>query len=349
MTTAEEVIVEEIPSEQEDHETGVPIYKIVSYPSDPTLDLLHQKWERQEIIIPGFQRGWVWSHVQASRLIESFLLGLPVPPIFVYKEPASQKQLVIDGQQRLKTIWAFFEGTLPRGGDFYLKGVRPEWEGKQYVHLEESDRIRLRDSVLRSVTVEQLDPKDDTSIYHIFERLNTSGTVLTPQEVRNCVYHGPFNNLTFQLNNDPTWRTVFGVDTPDPRMRDAELIVRFFALWEDTDLYTKPMKQFLNTFMARHQSDADTDSYRLTFLETVKRVADSLGPKPFHIKRGINAAVFDSVMVAFAGSFSRPSDILTRFWALLANPSYSDATSSATTDVDTVKRRISLAREVLFG
>ena len=100
-----DVVVEEIGSELEDQDTGVPLYKIVSYPADLTLEGLHQRWQREEIIIPPFQRGWVWSHTQASRLIESFLLGLPVPSIFMYKEPSTQKQLVIDGQQRLRTIW----------------------------------------------------------------------------------------------------------------------------------------------------------------------------------------------------------------------------------------------------
>ncbi|MFC2042413.1 DUF262 domain-containing protein [Chloroflexota bacterium] len=187
-----ELVIEDIASEDEDAETGVPIYRIGSYPSDPTLEGLKTKREREEIIIPRFQRGWVWSPAQASRLVESFLLGLPVPSIFVYKE-VSGKQIVIDGQQRLRTIWGFFDGVLPGGSPFYLRGVDPQWNGKKYENLNETDRIRFRDSILRVVIVEQLDPEDTTSIYHIFERLNTGGTGLTPQEVRNSSYHGPFN------------------------------------------------------------------------------------------------------------------------------------------------------------
>lgn len=343
----EEVLVEEIQSEEEDKETGVPIYKIVSYPSDPTLELLHEKWLREEIIIPKFQRGWVWKPPQASRLIESFLLGLPVPAIFVYKEP-SQKQVVIDGQQRLRTIWGFFEGQLPDGSPFYLRGVSPQWEGKFYNTLSETDRLRLRDSVLRQVIVEQLDPKDRTSIYHIFERLNTGGTGLTPQEVRNSTYHGPFNDLIFELNEDTAWRYVFGASGADARMRDLELIVRFLALYEGAESYTKPMKQFLNDYMGNHQWDDNREPYQSAFLNTIKQVNETLGPKPFNIKRGINVAVFDSVMVAFARSTSTPSDIADRFRRLLSNPSYDETITSHTTDVDTVKRRIQLAQEILF-
>jgi len=343
----EEELIEKIPSEEEDNEIGVSIYKIVSYPSDPTLELLHEKWLRNEIVIPPFQRGWVWKHPQASKLVESFLLGLPVPAIFVYKEP-SQKQVVIDGQQRLRTIWGFFEGKLPDGSNFYLKGVSPQWEGKYYNTLDEAERIRFRDSVLRVVIVEQLDPKDTTSIYHIFERLNTGGTGLTPQEVRNCVYHGVFNDLMVELNKDTTWRSIFGSDKADNRMRDAELIIRFLALFDNADSYTKPMKQFLNNYMVKHQMDSAREPYQSTFLNTIKRVHDALGSKPFHIKRGINVAVFDSVTIAFAHSTFTPNDIAKRFRTLLANPSYQAAVSSGTTDVDTVKGRIKLAQEILF-
>lgn len=343
----EDDLIEEIPSEEEDKDTGVPIYKIVSYPADPTLELLNERISRGEITIPRFQRGWVWKPVQASRLIESFLLGLPVPAIFVYKEP-SQKQVVIDGQQRLRTIVGFFEGKLPDGSDFYLRGVAPHWEGKYYTDLPEAEQRRIRDSVLRQVIVEQLDPKDNTSIYHIFERLNTGGTGLTPQEVRNCTYHGPFNDLMVELNGDATWRQVFGTSYVDTRMRDIELIVRFLALFDKIYSYAKPMKQFLNDYMAEHQTETDREPYESRFLSTIKRIHDTFGPKPFHIKRGINVAVFDSVAVAFAQSATTPRNIIRKFEKLLANPSYEDAVSSGTTDVDTVKGRIKLAQEILF-
>ena len=111
-------ILESIDSEVEDAAAAVPIYTINSYPTDPTLELLHMRWERDEIQIPTFQRGWVWTHAQASQLIESFLLGLPVPGIFLYRELETQQLLVIDGQQRLRSIQGFFDGRLPNVTDF---------------------------------------------------------------------------------------------------------------------------------------------------------------------------------------------------------------------------------------
>jgi hypothetical protein len=349
MTTESEKPIEVIQSEEEDQDATLPVYRILSYPSDPTLEVLVEKGRRQEITIPKFQRGWVWTHTQASRLIESFLLGLPVPQIFVYKEP-SQNLIVIDGQQRLRSIWSFFEGRLPNDGpQFFLKGVNAQWEGKFYRDLNQTEQIRLRDSVLRMMVVEQVDPRDDTSIYHIFERLNTGGTALSPQEVRNCVNHGPFNDLIVDLNKDRAWRRIFGTADPETRMRDVELIVRFFALEQGLDSYIKPMKQFLNVFMKKHHAYSKRDPFERLFRETVGRICSTLGERPFHIKRGINAAVCDSVMVSFAQSSGMPDNVGERFKRLLDNPSYQEGISAGTTDIDTVKRRIRLAKEILFG
>lgn len=345
LVTDEELAVEDIPSEDEDSEEGLPIYKISSYPSDPTLEGLLLKKKRDEFVVPHFQRGWVWSATQASRLVESFLLGLPVPSIFVYKE-ATGKQLIIDGQQRLKTIWGFFEGVLPDGSQFYLRGVDPQWNGLTYNDLKEADKIRFRDSILRVVIVEQVDPQDITSIYHIFERLNTGGTGLTTQEVRNCIYHGPFNDMLLEINGYDKWRHIFGINKPDARLRDIELIIRFLALHEMK--YSKPMKGFLNTFMGEHQRESKIEGHKKLFTDTVDKVYEALGPKPFHVKRGINAAVFDSVMVAFAKHSKIPKDIGQRYKKLIFNKSYADFIKAHTTDTDTVKQRLELAQEVLF-
>ena len=344
-------VIEQIQSEKEDGDEGTTIYRVASYPSDWTLEGLHLKWQRKEISIPPLQRGWVWSHVQASRLIESFLLGLPVPAIFTYRERETEHQLVIDGQQRLLTVFGFFDGELPRElGPFSLKGVSSQWEGKRFAGLEQSDKIRLRDSVLRVTVIEQLDPQDDTSINHIFERLNTGGTGLTPQEIRNCTSSGSFNNLLGDLNENQSWREVFGTENPDPRMRDRELILRFWALLDIGASYAKPMKAFLNKYMARHKKDTELESRKIHFIDTVSRVRETLGGKPFHVRgRGINAAVFDSVMVAFSGApLELPSNLKERFETLKVNSGYVAATTSATTDVEAVKSRISLASKILF-
>ena len=160
MTPHEDDIIEPIASEEEDQEVGVPVYRIRSYPSDPDLETLHGRWNRGELVIPMFQRGFVWKPSQASRLIESFLMGLPVPGIFVFVretdgDESTSEQLVIDGQQRLRSVFGFFDGKLPDGKDFALTGVAPRWEGKTFKTLDPSEQGDLRRAVLRVVNIEQ--------------------------------------------------------------------------------------------------------------------------------------------------------------------------------------------------
>lgn len=343
--------IEKIPSEVKDQKTEVIVYKITNYPADYTLQGLYDKWKDQEIVIPMFQRGFVWSVAQASKLIESFLLGLPVPSIFLYKEKESQKLLVIDGQQRLQTIFGYFNNTFPdTKRPFYLKDVNPNWKDSSFLDLDEPDKRRLKDYVLRAIIVEQLDPKDNTSIFHIFERLNTGGTILNPQEVRNSIYQGEFNNLLKELNKDENWRKVIGLPKPDKRMRDIELILRFFALHYEYPDYKKPMKKFLSDFMDKNKNQTDKiKEFKEIFNKTVSIISNDLEPKPFRMKAGLNAAVFDSIMVAFSLNLNRiPLDIKSRHKQLLKDDTYIECINKVTTDEKVVKQRILLAIKKLF-
>jgi hypothetical protein len=345
--------VEKIKSETEDERSEKATYRVIPYPADFTLQGLHDKWREGNIVIPVFQRQFVWTVIQASRLVESFLLGLPVPGIFLYKEPETGKLVVIDGQQRLRSVFSFFEGEM-QGSQvpFRLREVQGSWEGKLYSELRTVDQQRLRDSVLRATIVEQIDPKDNSSIFHIFERLNTGGTSLKPQEVRNCIYIGPFNDLLHHLNGYPQWRKIIGSADVDRRMRDIELILRFLALDQRSDNYEKPMKNFLSDFMKAHRTGPKKklDEFEEIFRKTVDEILQSLGPRPFRVHIGLNAAVLDSVMVSFAWNKKAiPDDIKERYHRLLHDQAYLITILSATTDEDVVKRRIHLARKSLFG
>ena len=108
--TKEDLDFEKIESEEVDRNDEQPTYEILTYPTDFTLEVLVDKFEREQIQVPPYQRGFVWNQTKASRLIESFLLGLPVPPIYLYQDPTENTLLVIDGQQRLKSILYFFQG-----------------------------------------------------------------------------------------------------------------------------------------------------------------------------------------------------------------------------------------------
>lgn len=356
--------IEPIESEIEDSESSPPEYEISTYPADFTLQVLYQQWEREQIVVPPFQRQFVWKQPQASKLIESFLLGLPVPPVYLYTERRSEKSLVIDGQQRLKSIFYFFEGYFGeelrgRRPIFRLTGLneRSRWYQKTYADLEAEDEasaLRLQNSVLRAFVVKQLDPADDTSVFHIFERLNTGGTSLAGQEVRNCVYYGAFSHFLADLNADEDWRAIYGPKTPDKRLRDQELILRFLALHERWTEYEKTMKDFLSSFMKanRNASGETLDRYRKMFLLTAAATREYLGERPFHIRQGLNAAVFDCVTVAIATGASNGGlqhDLRARYNRLLRDENFIPLTVSSTTNEDVVKRRMEMAIAYLLG
>ena len=128
--TASDLDLERVDSEEEDYASAPDDYQISTYPADLTLATLYEKWLSGEITVPEFQRAFVWKQVQSSRLIESFLVGLPVPPVYVYSEQLSRNYLVIDGQQRLKSIFYFFQGYFGEGSRsdervFRLIGLNP--------------------------------------------------------------------------------------------------------------------------------------------------------------------------------------------------------------------------------
>lgn len=326
-------------------------YSITSYGADYPIDGLVKRLEAESLFIPSFQRSYVWTLNQASRFIESLLLGLPVPGIFLSKEPETGKLLVIDGQQRLRTLLLFYSGVFQDGRAFTLRNVQPTFEGKTYRKLEERDRLRLDDSIIHATIVKQDEPSEDqSSIYHIFERLNTGGTLLQPQEIRACIFHGPFNELLSELNKTPEWRDIYG--PLNKRLKDQELILRFLALYFDGSSYERPMKEFLNRFMGRNRrlQAHDESTVRKAFINNVTYLAAALGKNAFRPERALNAAVYDAVMVGLADRLSRGmiKDRLAfkaKYEELLKNKEFSKSCRTATSDEANVRKRIELARE----
>ena len=358
-------IIESVASEIADEEVALQSgYDILTYPADFTLEVLVQKWKKGDISMAPGQRRFIWSQARASKLIESFLIGLPVPPVFFYQERGTNKLLVVDGQQRLRSIVYFFSGRFgDEDGDpvFNLVSLsdKSKFFEQTYHQIKDSNQEaynKFINSVLRSFVVKQLDPADDTSIFEMFERLNTGGVTLTPQEVRNCIYQCDLTQIITELNFYPPWRKVVG-GAPDKRMRDAELILRFMALrWGGT--YKKPMKKFLNDFMEAHKKTpkAKMKNFEEEFKKTAVGVVETLGDKPFHVRRGLNAAVYDSVFTAFSNNLAlveKPQTrrrISDRYKQLITkDDEYREWTISATTDQDIVPKRLRHAEQKLFG
>lgn len=332
-------------------------YDITSYGADYDVDGYVKRLKRGEIFIPEFQRGYVWNQPQASRFVESLLLGLPVPGVFLAKDTRTEKLLVIDGQQRLKTLQFFTQGYFaPRPDEktqriFALQRVQERFEGKTYDTLDQRDRLRLDNSIVHATIVRQdQPPEDDTSIYHIFERLNSGGRLLAPQEIRRALYHGPLMDLVTSLNSIPAWRQIFG--RTHARLKDEELVLRFLAMHFEFSTYRQPMSEFISKFAGKHQHapTAFLDDCRRLFTASIETVAAGIGTKAFRPERALNAAVFDSVMVGLVRRLETadPVDekrVAIAYKRLLEDTEYIAAVSRATANETTVDLRLTKATE----
>ena len=345
--------------EDEEDDSVAPVrYGITSFGVDFDVEGLCRRIGRGEIVVPPFQRSYVWSMRQASRFIESLLLGLPVPEIFLSRDFDSEKYVVIDGQQRLKTIQFFYDGNFSlsteenSGKTFKLIGVQQEFEGLTYEQLPPGDQFRLNNSVIHATVVKQDVPsKDNTSVYHIFDRINSHGVRLTPQEMRSAIYHGRLIDRLGTLNDNPIWRSIFG--RLSRRQKDQELILRFLAFYFDANSYKPPMSEFLTQFVGKNRNPDDVFLKEASdlFIKTMKEFDHALGSGAFRPDRALNAAVFDSMSVALAQKIvsseraPKPEDIKMAHADLLSDLEYQEAVSRTTANEHSVRTRMKKAME----
>jgi Protein of unknown function DUF262/HNH endonuclease len=239
--------------------------KVYTELADPEIEALLGKSKRGKLVVqPDFQRHFVWDQVKASKLIESALLSIPIPIVYLSEEP-DNKEYVIDGQQRLTSFFSFIDGRLPSGTEFRLIGltVFPELNGKRYRELPESVQDQIRYFSLRTITFKS--ESDPNIKFEVFERLNTGSVSLNDQELRNCIYRGRFNRLLTRLSEDPDFMYIVGLTKPDKRMKDVELVLRFSAFYHATYLnYRPPMRNFLNLEADKYRNISDKDEQELT-------------------------------------------------------------------------------------
>ncbi len=338
-------------------------YSITSFGADFPVDGLVARMERGDIIVPsfdsngegdsttveGFQRQFVWTRTQMDRFVESLLLGLPVPGIFLAQQP-DNVLLVVDGQQRLRTLEYYYK-EMPTGSAFRLRNVQEDFRDKTYNDLDPEDRRRLDNTLIHATIFRQDQPTDDqSSIYSIFERLNTGGTPLQAQEIRVAMYRGPFVAILRELNRIPAWRRLYRGQSR--RLKDQELILRFFAFLYEGEKYARPMKTFLNGYMGRnrHLELQDTETLRRDFTRTCDVTLASIGEDALRPEGPTNAAVADSIMVSIAkrlrgGPITDRSALRERYDSLIAEPRYRSAVVAATAGEESVRQRLSLAEQ----
>ena len=304
-----EMDVENEAGEEIGKESHYPIsdYRITFSPVDMVVDSICIQIKREIIRIPPFQRVFVWDKGRASRFIESLALGLPVPQVFVF-ETKPNRWDIIDGQQRLLSIFYFWKGMFPKKKDvvgLHTKTQNAEGvicapgasDGDDFVKfrlvlpgnnlndldfpsLDEKKQISLK--TVRMVVIRPHQPGDHRAANEIFSRLNTGGIKLSPQQVRLCVYESEFLSAVEDMNHDKNWRALLGGKMLSPTKKDSELILRSFALLvkgENIVAGKSPMgsmPNFLDSFASemRNISDAKIDLAGELFRGFVKQCRD---------------------------------------------------------------------------
>ncbi len=367
MKKSEKNLIEKIVSEENDDYSDDSLFNIASWGADLSFREIISMYKEDELVKPELQRKYVWDKVEASRFIESILMGLPVPSVF-FAQSGSQK-LIVDGYQRIMTVYDYVRGIFSDDNKVFRlsnsKKINKRWRNKTFSELTIDEQRKIRSTTIHVIIFEQKEPEnDDTSLYQIFERINTSGRTLMPQEIRNCVYQGTFNKMLLELNKDKNWRALFGLKTEDSRMRDIEYILRFFAMKSDKVKKKSSgqisLKKILNEYM-KDYANADENvinEFKVDFTSTMEAIHDKIGANAFrNYSRGkftnkFHPAIFDAISIAVSETIIHGNNFKSvtekQHIMLLQNDDFKDAISMRTTNIDNIKKRINLAHKFLI-
>lgn len=363
-------------------------YDITASPNDFNVMTLHSFVESGVLRIPGFQRNFVWDLTRASKLIESLILGLPVPQLFLYEQERNNF-LVIDGQQRLMSIYYFIKKRFPRRGkrvelrrifernggipnevlhdDTYfqpfnlrlperLPDRRNKFKGLNYTTLGEyKTQFDLRP--IRNVVVRQNRPSgDDSAVYEVFNRLNSGGVNLRPQEIRTSMYHSNFYEMLYNINGATDWRRLLQSDTPDLHMKDIEILLRGFALLVEGRKYAPSMVKFLNQFSEKcKRVNSERIDYLRNLFGSFLDACSSLSGDAFINKknRRFNVALYEATFAAASEKAFAEGRLIEgtldpeRICALENDDEFVESSQKGTTRTVNVEKRLNRARTIV--
>lgn len=289
---------------------------------------------------PEFQRRHRWDAIRKSKLIESFIMNVPIPPIFLYEVKYSEYE-VMDGLQRLTAIYEFYQNKYP------LQGLTEWYEINDlyYSDLPSAVKGGIDRRFLSSVILLQETAKNSEEAQRmkqiVFERLNSGGIKLEPQETRNALYDGKLNQLCIKLARNPHFCKMWKIPEPTRdeirkeivsakviendlyrEMQDVELVLRFFAYRQIERLESSSLKEFLDCFLRNGNlfGKSILDNYEILFKSTIKLVYDTLGEKAFFLWRDRGGkwswyprptkAVYDPLMQVFSKHISNSEKIV---------------------------------------
>ncbi|MCP2728770.1 DUF262 domain-containing protein [Limnofasciculus baicalensis] len=287
------------------------------YPLDSIETMLDSK---KYILNPEYQRRKRWDDTRKSRLIESFLMNVPIPPIFLYEVDYSIYE-VMDGQQRLTAIFDFYKGK------FNLKGLEywGELNGRNYQNLPEQVKKGIDRRYLSSIVLLQETAKSEEEAERlkqiVFERLNSGGEKLTRQETRNALHNGKFNQLCIKLAQNDSFRKMWKIPMESEgeekllesesyrKMEDVELVLRFFA-YRHIDKLKSPVDKFLDDYLkqANGYDDETIKNLANLFNETINLIYYIFGdeafirPKQERDSKTPLKTIYDPIMQVFANN-----------------------------------------------
>lgn len=341
------------------NEGGFVQYDISVIPNDFNVNTIVNMITAHHIEMPVYQRNYVWDKKEASRFIESLILGLPVPQLFLYQKEKN-KFAVIDGQQRLFSLYYFINQRFPKKearvklrklfaehghipdeylhdnnlfDEFSLHFDKAQGEPKHPLQGLKFSTLKdnkedLSYATIRCMAIRQNSPEgDDSSVFEIFNRLNTGGIKLTDEEIRASLYHSPFYNMLHQLNEKPSWRKLWGSESMHEKAKDVDALLRIFSILLYHQNYSSPMKKFLNASAKRAMklTSDEIDSLKLIF-DAFITICSNISRSEFLKGNVFNLNLFETVFFgathsAYERKDSRIADVtLPRIAAIKAIP-----------------------------
>ncbi|MBU5315506.1 DUF262 domain-containing protein [Clostridium bornimense] len=316
-------------------------------------DLVNMIRNEDIIFSPEYQRNYIWDNKKASLLVESILLNIPIPVIYASEEEDSAWNIV-DGLQRLNALKRFYDNNFKLSGLEVLK----ELNGLKYEDLNPKAKRMLNNGNLRVILI--FNDSNPEIKYDIFMRLNTGSVKLNEQELRNCLYRGPLNDMIKELRKNKKFLNILGLKAPHKRMNDCELILRYLAFSENYDKesnklidYKGSVKPYLNSFMKKNSDATDiyVNNLRERFNNTIDKVYEVFGENAFRklndegYENKLNRSIMDVIMIGFEKySLDEIKDnkieILDLYKNILKEPDFNILVTQATSDTKVIEKRM---------
>jgi len=322
--------------------------KLITETYDFTVSTINEYINNEHIVIPNFQRGYVWNRTQASRLIESLIIQCPIPVIYL-SQNSDETLSVIDGNQRLTSISLFLNDGFPLTG----LSTYPELDGLTYSELDPRFQRHIINRTVRCIAI--LKETHPQIKFDVFERLNTGSVKLNPQELRHGIYNGTLMTKVEELAKGSLFKKLTST-TNDNRMKGDELVLRYFTLLERLNIYEKPMTVFLNKYAEENRFMQETKVTELannfeTNLNKCHFLYGDYSFKTFDENRKrlkANTALFEAQMLSMNTlnptleqiDAINKAEVIDRLETLLRIDDFYNTITKATTDKNVVNKRI---------